>query len=592
MILLTGMLVAAGQDYTPNFESLSNQLVWFNSTNVTKLTIGNSRLVNINMSSDSSVLFFVDTNQVVVDNLVTSGCACAAVLTFFNYNAALSGSLVQLQGSKFGSAPAGGIYITNHSLSVRDTVFDSLSGIGAIYHNNMDGSKLEVTSSNFTNLQGSSGSAISLTRADMVVSQSHFDFCSGESVVSINAQSSLVGQGYVNETVTIDGCSFVNNSATQSVVDMTGFEGELQQVMHVYNSNFTGNTANQMGGAVNLFSVRNVTVQGCRFEQNAAQTGLGALYVYGSLAQVTLLIVRDSFFLANNGTSLSQPDVHSVALTEAVECGGLYASYCQCVGVVDSTFGNNTGTGLSGHGHGSTFGQCGQSDAVLFNQSTIVDASDLTSFSGFLGGGQYNDTDMGLDIRKSRFTNNSAVSADTSQASTEYSTGGAGLDILDVELSAVSSCTFDLNVGRQGAGLSLDTCTASIVWNCSFTGNVALQQGGAIAFVNSHSIGLLVTYSNLYNNLASNGGAIYGDAGATIVISNGTQVQANDATGNGGGVSCDSCQSLKVQSSSDISNNLANTGGACYCNDCAVFEADDSSFWYNRYAARNMTLDA
>lgn len=266
-------------------------------------------------------------------------------------------------------------------------------------------------------------------------------------------------------------------------------------------------------------------------------------------------------------------------ITSAVECGGLYALYCDCVGIVGSEFSNNTGTGLSIHGHGSTLGQCMESDTGLFQQSTIVDvADDLAALASFMG--DYNGTDMGLDIRNSSFSYNTAASAN---ASSVHSTGAAGLDILGVEFSVVSGCHFDSNYGRQGAGLNLDTCLASIVYNCSFQQNLALFQGGGIKLANSHAKGLLVFGCQLYNNLAASGGGIFGDAGVNITISNGTWLEGTGATQNGSGVACDRCQGLFVQSGSTFYYNVASgSGGGCYCNDCVEIKTDGARFEGNR----------
>ena len=360
-----------------------------------------------------------------------------------------------------------------------------------------------------------------------------------------------------------------------TLVYMTGMDNDPQQSVHLYNNQFIGNSVSQVGG-VTLKFMRNVTVRGCTFQINTVAAGLGALYVYGSAAQVTFLTVRDTHFVANNGTRLVSPGIGTVSVSEITsfaECGGLYASYCGCVGVVGYEFSSNMGTGLSVHSDGSTLGRCTQADPVLFNQSTIGNnVDDLAAFTTFMG-------DYSGD---SSFSYNTAPSANSLDASTVYLTGGAGLDILNVEFSVVSGCLFANNTGRQGAGLNLDTCMAAIVYNCSFEQNTARQQGGGIALGNSHAKGLLVIASSLYSNSAGSGAGIFGDAGANITISS-TEIAGNSVAQNGSAVACDRCQGLYVQSGSNICSNFASWSGAgCYCNDCVVFQTHMAWFEGNR----------
>ncbi len=198
-----------------------------------------------------------------------------------------------------------------------------------------------------------------------------------------------------------------------------------------------------------------------------------------------------------------------------------------------SFFEYNIGTGLCVHSHGSTAGLCLKNGKDgFFNVSTIVDADGEAFFQTFMG--RYNDFDMGLDIRDCSFTDNSAafLTRTAPESETEpidFLTGGAALNVLDVQFSFMSNNVFKNNIGRQGSGANLDTCFFSVFWNNTFDNNTATQQGAAIALVNSHNLGVLVVNSTLTNGQAVTGGAIYGDAGATITISNGSQLTNNQA---------------------------------------------------------------
>ena len=268
------------------------------------------------------------------------------------------------------------------------------------------------------------------------------------------------------------------------------------------------------------------------------------------------------FFFGNNGTQEALAPTESAALTDTAACGGLYTSYCQCVATSDTVFENNIGIGMCVHGRGSTAGACTQS---RLNVSSIVDAAGTAFFQNFMG--RFSDLQMGLNIRDSSFINNSAASVTSSAPesepeSTNFLTGGAALNVLDVQFSFMSKNFFKDNIGRQGSGANLDTCFFSVSWNNTFD-NTATQQGAAIALVNSHNLGVMVANSTLTNGQAVTGGAMYGDAGATVTISNGSQLIHNQAVTDGGGVYCDSCQALLLQLDSSMRENYAGGSGGC-----------------------------
>ena len=101
--------------------------------------------------------------------------------------------------------------------------------------------------------------------------------------------------------------------------------------------------------------------------------------------------------------------------------------------------------------------------------------------------------------------------------------------------------------------------------------------------MNSHYFGGMVANSTLMNVQAVTGGAMYGDAGATITISNGSQLTHNQAVTDGGGVYCDSCQALLLQLGTHISSNSAGqSGGAAYCASCVTVTAVGVTMSNNR----------
>ena len=268
-----------------------DQLVLFNNTR--NLTLGDSQLIIVNNTALSAIVLFQNTTSVIVDNLVTYGCSSDYVLQFDDLSSGLSGSLVQLHRSNFSNAPAGGIAIGNRNLTVQDTTFDTLTTTQfGINHNNIDGTTLNVSNCSFNNVV----SAIKLSRAHLMLTDSQItDSGGGYAVVAIYSGSESMSDS-TNQTVTIDNCQLLGNGAEQGVLYMLVYAQDPQQAINFYNSVFYQNTGSELGGAVTLFAVGTVNIQGCIFRENRARTGLGAVYAYGCETQVTSFTVSGSLF--------------------------------------------------------------------------------------------------------------------------------------------------------------------------------------------------------------------------------------------------------------------------------------------------------
>lgn len=588
---------AARAGVAPNFTAsqgtIKPSLIAF--PNASNVTLEDSRLLNIQGFDLNSIVNFRSCTNITVSNLISYGCEAWQILSSFN-TAQDPNSLFLVQSSIFGSSISGGIYVTYHNLTVRDTVFDKLvqplnSSLDTVlHHDNTDGSFTTIHNCTFSNLQSLgkyTPSSVGIFTANLLISNSTFANCTAFfSIVNIGNLPLLNGSYLSNGSATIDGCMFVGNNAFQSSVYMIGKEDNPTQQLNLYNTRFTGNMANY-GGAVTTFAVGTVQVVGCVFEDNLAAWGLSAFYVYGWVQQLTYFTMRDSKFINNNGTRMAVADPEATGITDTAECGGLYLSSCKCVGITNSVFANNIGKGLCVHGQLGSSPDCSNSDPVFFNQSTISGPADETFLTDFLG--RYADLVITVDIRNSDFSNNTDPFLTRSDAEPgdvqpiDYLTGGGGLDIQDVLFTVLSSNTFSSNRGRQGAAVHLDTCFTTYIWNCSFNGNIATGQGGALALVNSHSKGLLVANSTFSNGEALFGGAIYGDVGAAITISNNSQLVNNYATTGGGAIFCDNCQSLTLELQTKLSHNRAgSSGGAVYCDGCILMTATNMLMTQNR----------
>lgn len=478
--------------------------------------------------------------------------------------------------------------MTYQNLTVKDTVFDSLIAAQGstvspvLYHNNTDGSFLSVHNCTFTNLQSlgeHAPSVVASLRSSATITNTSFVNCTASyAVVYIGNQPLQSGTYLSNETTTLDGCTFLHCTAVQGALYHLGKAAHPLQRLNLYNNKLIGNTASY-GGAVTTFAVGTVQVVACNFEANYAVWGLSAFYVYGWSNQLTYFTMHDSNFTGNNGTRDALADPEQTGITDTAECGGLYLSSCKCVGIANSVFNNNIGKGLCVHSQLGSSPDCHNSDPVFFRQNTI-NSPDDQFLATFLD--RFDDLVITVDIRGSEFSNNTDAfltrttpEPDGAQP-IDYLTGGAGLDMQEVLFTIVTSSTFTGNRGRQGSAVHLDTCFTSYIWNCTFASNTATGQGGALALVNSHSHkGLLLANSTFMDGDALFGGAIYADVGASITISNNSQLVRNHAVTAGGAVFCDNCQSLTLELQTNLSYNTAlGSGGAVYGDACVLITAE------------------
>ena len=297
----------------------------------------------------------------------------------------------------------------------------------------------------------------------------------------------------------------------------------------------------------------------------------------GQIERTTQIYIVNSHFTANNATNYHSQQAVLPGLFDVGECAGAHISSCTSVGILNSTFNDNIAIGLCLRDISG-----GPTTALplvppLFDRDTIAGPYNVM-VDDFLG----NDVSVvaALDIRSTTFRGNTAASLARLDSEPEQPVdplaGGAGLDIIAVPYLILDSLMFEDNTGRQGSAIHFDTCTDMIIWNCVFNkNNTATNEGGAIATVNSHGKGILLGESKVTNSLALSGGALYGDSGATIVVTNNTQLSNNTAVTNGGGVSCVGCQTLTLQMGAAATANMASEGGgACYCEGCTLFQLD------------------
>ena len=243
--------------------------------------------------------------------------------------------------------------------------------------------------------------------------------------------------------------------------------------------------------------------------------------------------------------------------------GSVLLRSCGCVGVIGNTFSNSDATSLSISDVG---GSCEGSfdEPVLFNRSSIAQsASDSTNISSFLQSDV--STVVCVDIRDSTFVN--------IQIAALWIHGGLSAFVV------LEGLTF---LNNTGSPVDILDCVKTVVWNSSFVGNNAGAAAGGGGITSDST--MLIGYSMFRNNVAWQGGAVYGTQ-ADFTFTNKTMFVNNSALTNGGAVLCDTCGNVNFQMGSSMIGNTAiggGDGGGLYCSQCGQVQMDHAQVLNNR----------
>jgi parallel beta-helix repeat protein len=259
-----------------------------------------------------------------------------------------------------------------------------------------------------------------------------------------------------------------------------------------------GNANTNLGGAIYQQS-GDLSLTGCTFQANQADTG-GAVYVSTTSIPQRTVTVSNCNFLGNTAT----------------------------------------GAGTGGAG-GAVY--------VVGDSSLSVDASQFSGNTAFHEGGAVREQTASQFVT----ITNSSLTANTA------SNGGGGVFVQGP--TTLSGCVIDNNIGGSGGGgVWQQSATASLgMTGCTVNGNqatVSTAHGGGVFSQGTTTVSNC-TIAN--NTVGSNGGGIYVQgAGLTIT---GTTVSGNSATnsvGKGGGVFC---QAPLTMFNTTINANRAGNGG-------------------------------
>jgi hypothetical protein len=289
------------------------------------------------------------TEGIVIELAAGTYAAPGASWTMYNPTAgftirAAAGAAVTLNGG-------GGTDILRFTNSQKPVTFQGISFLNG------------VSNSNFI------GGAITIDHANAI-----FLSCTFQNNAA-NASTTGGGGLWLNTaTVLFQSCNFTGNSSPNYGAAFSALDSKV----FINNSRFSGNRSNlanhhgsSAGGAI-IANACLLRIENCRFENNQAGLGGGAIYTIGPwkdpvTTPVTSLIVSNSTFTGNQAVRGSGGPVESPAVGGAVfvedqttaqffncrftgnsaRLGGAVASYRAVVEVVGCVFKDNTATGTA-----------------------------------------------------------------------------------------------------------------------------------------------------------------------------------------------------------------------------------------------------
>ena len=179
-----------------------------------------------------------------------------------------NGGKVTIDGVTIKDSADAGIRVNNLKLNVKNTTFTGNKNSAVVTEKNA------YTTIENCVFQNNKESAVYNKDSDVTLKNSHFENnCSD----SDNGSKKNGGAVYSHGTLTVDNCTFVNNSADKGGAIFADNDATVS------NSTFTGNSAEGKGGAI-MFDYRgrslceSLTLTGSKFTDNTAGSNGGAIF--------------------------------------------------------------------------------------------------------------------------------------------------------------------------------------------------------------------------------------------------------------------------------------------------------------------------
>ena len=377
----------------------------------------------------------------------------------------------------------------------------------------------------------------------------------------------------INKSLTLDlGTFTLSGDANAAVVTISGDKPQVT----VKNGTVTGGRNPQNGGGFAIDSavvqLEDLTITGNETVGGNGNGEVGGGGIYASHADVSMQNVTVS---ANSVTgnssdgggilvrygSLTMNGCHVEGNT-APDCGGGMILRHSELNAAKSFFEKNTAKYGAGIYFGDTPNEaeegCSGEHNHLITDSTISGNKVLDLENG-IGGGMYVGTTSNLTLRNSKLLNNDGASQ--GGAIVAYSAGTIELD--DVSISE--------NKAQSGAGI-FAMCTAAdntdirLLNGTAIDKNTATGDGGGIyayALANTHSV--TVANSSVSGNTAASGAGIFtyksGSAVINVDLQSGAVMHNNNAVTNMGGAIYANASNINIAANSAVYNNTAKTAG-------------------------------
>ena len=534
------------------------------------------------------------------------------------------GATLAISGGELSENTAGGeagalFADVNCTVGVTGTAIEdneSVSNGGAI---SLHGAALTLR--NLT-LSGNSANSTTPTEGDPVPGNAGAVYASYRSVTdNTDPQNPVTTR--VDSSVTMQNCTVSNNHADGLGGAAMGISGNTGATLFtITGSSFTGNTANNHGGAINL-SASGATVNTTSFTSNSTAKNGGAIYCSGG---ASLSGSGDTF--TTNGSTNSQygggaiySTGSTVNLTGATFTGNTATTNGGAIAAYSSstvTLTNVTATGNTA-GNVGGFGMAYNSTLTLTtsgsSRNTLGSLSDDTlGNTAGAGGVIYADVDATINVSNADIGYNSTTGSggalyfNTASGSISGSTvshntsGSAGGDSYGGAMMVgygsnvtITNSAFSDNTASSWAGAIYirhknasgetpavaSTVTAS---GTSFTGNSA-KIGGAIhvrEYCTFNATNCTFTSNEANANGVSDagtGGAIHMSAGASVSLT-GSTLTTNSSSASGGAIHVGgSGATLTLSGTTLRQNTTSGTGGAIHLHTGATLTSSNNSLF-------------
>ena len=378
----------------------------------------------------------------------------------------------------------------------------------------------------------------------------------------------------INKSLTLNLGGFtLSGDANAAVVTISGDKPQVT----VKNGTVTGGRNPQNGGGFAIDSavvqLEDLTITGNEAVGGNGNGEVGGGGIYASHADVSMRIVTVSENSVTGSSSdgggilvrygsLTMDGCH-VERNTAPDCGGGMILRHSVLNAAKSFFENNTAKFGAGIYFGDTPNEaeegCSGEHNHLITDSTISGNTVLDPENG-IGGGMYVGTTSNLTLRNSKLLNNDG--ATQGGAIVAYSAG-------TIELDGVS---ISENKAQSGAGI-LALCTAvcntdiRLLNGTAIDANTATGYGGGIyANAIAKELNVTVTNSSVSGNTAAGGAGIFtyksGSAVINVDLQSGAVMHDNNAVVNmGGAIYAYNAANINIAANSEVYNNTAATAG-------------------------------